>query len=418
MQKLLLLLVLVGVSQGAPPDCIATYRFTNRTTDVPDATNVIALTAGTGTSKAINNRSQGCDGWEMMTSVEGLSAISIRLEDSANTYTVTGGSPTQWIAFEGTVVIGTNPSTALTSSTYLATGYYPWIRVNVASSAGTGSVDVILYGWKATSAVSVSGGASGTVTTLTGDGHFTITNPTTTPNIVFNPVTGDYNFFDIGGTIGISQLDPTVAVWKTSVGAPVSSCTAGLHLDLDTTNFDVWFCSATNTWRKLLSTSNSGVFALTGLHGADNCGTVGANNDCLSFDTTDNITVKQNGGTINTYKPAQFLMAGSFSGSAVANAQVAYGIALHTGTINGCHIETDATALTFKLWLITSATAVPTVANNRNTSGISLNSGTAFDCSSLSDFTSLTVTANDKFGIVLSGITGSPTFANIVVGYK
>ncbi len=58
---------------------------------------------------------------------------------------------------------------------------------------------------------------------------------------------------------------------STGTGAPVSSCaapTSSLLLEyVDTTNFDLWFCSATNSWKKVLSTTNSGVYVETGLAG-------------------------------------------------------------------------------------------------------------------------------------------------------
>lgn len=60
-----------------------------------------------------------------------------------------------------------------------------------------------------------SGGSSGTVTTVTGDSHFAITNPTTTPNIVFSPQANDYAFSQISGLLGDSQL-PADAVTYTA----------------------------------------------------------------------------------------------------------------------------------------------------------------------------------------------------------
>lgn len=244
MKKLLLLTLLVGVSQGAPPDCIATYRFTNRTTDAPDAVNVIALVAGTAAAPAINNKVQGCVGWEMMTSVEGLASISIQLEDSANTYTAAGGSPTQWFAFQGTAVSGSNPSTATTTSIYIGTGFYPWIRARVASSTGTGSVDVLLFGWKSTTMVTSSGGVT--------------------------------SFSGLTGTIGLNQLDPLIAVFAAQGAGPPGSttCTPGGgaagpvgNFFIDVTNKDLWYCSDVNTWRKSINTSDSGPLVITGQAG-------------------------------------------------------------------------------------------------------------------------------------------------------
>ena len=53
-------------------------------------------------------------------------------------------------------------------------------------------------------------------------------------------------------------------------GAPGAACTppgATLSEYVDDTNQDLWFCSATNTWKKILSTLNTGTFTETGLVG-------------------------------------------------------------------------------------------------------------------------------------------------------
>lgn len=53
-------------------------------------------------------------------------------------------------------------------------------------------------------------------------------------------------------------------------GAPVASCAAPgatLAVYTDTTNQDAWFCSATNTWKKLLSTTGVGQYLVTGTTG-------------------------------------------------------------------------------------------------------------------------------------------------------
>jgi hypothetical protein len=47
----------------------------------------------------------------------------------------------------------------------------------------------------------------------------------------------------------------------------VSNCTAGQDIYADTANQNIWFCSATNVWLVVLSTSDSGSFLLTGLNG-------------------------------------------------------------------------------------------------------------------------------------------------------
>lgn len=50
-------------------------------------------------------------------------------------------------------------------------------------------------------------------------------------------------------------------------GAPAGVCTAGQSWYLDTTNQDAWFCSATNTWKKVISTTNTGSYLAEGQAG-------------------------------------------------------------------------------------------------------------------------------------------------------
>lgn len=59
----------------------------------------------------------------------------------------------------------------------------------------------------------------------------------------------------------------TTVTYLSGAGAPSSSCTAAVNVYLDTTNQDYWFCSTTNTWKKLLSTLNTGAFVLTSQNG-------------------------------------------------------------------------------------------------------------------------------------------------------
>ena len=56
--------------------------------------------------------------------------------------------------------------------------------------------------------------------------------------------------------------------FTSGAGAPAGNCTAGQDLYTDTTNLDTWFCESANTWKKALSTTNTGSFAMTGQNGA------------------------------------------------------------------------------------------------------------------------------------------------------
>lgn len=51
-------------------------------------------------------------------------------------------------------------------------------------------------------------------------------------------------------------------------GPPAGTCSTGTDWYLDTTNQDAWFCSATNSWKKVISTANSGSYLAAGQTGA------------------------------------------------------------------------------------------------------------------------------------------------------
>jgi len=136
-----------GQSASAP-DCQFNYTLTNRTTEQTDGITNILIAAGVARTPSINNRQTLCNSWIMSVTVDGLSASSLSLDDSQNTYTPAGGTPTAWANWEGTVLLGTNPSTTTTSTQVSYQGFYPWLSVRLGSSTGTGSVYVTLYGWK------------------------------------------------------------------------------------------------------------------------------------------------------------------------------------------------------------------------------------------------------------------------------
>jgi hypothetical protein len=78
---------------------------------------------------------------------------------------------------------------------------------------------------------------------------------------------------------------------STGTGSPGSACTAPsssyLAAYIDTTNQDLWVCLATNTWKKALSTINTGTFVQTGAMGASPGSPAPGNLSCY-FDSTKN----------------------------------------------------------------------------------------------------------------------------------
>jgi hypothetical protein len=78
---------------------------------------------------------------------------------------------------------------------------------------------------------------------------------------------------------------------STGAGSPGSACTAPsssyLAAYTDTTNQDIWICLATNTWKKVLSTTNTGTFVQTGATGTSP-GAPGSGTLSCYYDSTKN----------------------------------------------------------------------------------------------------------------------------------
>lgn len=83
-------------------------------------------------------------------------------------------------------------------------------------------------------------------------------------------------------------------------GAPSANCTAGTSWYLDTTNLDDWFCSATNTWRKNLSTTNSGSFAATGTTSSSTPSAPASGSATFFFNTSSIGQTESSAGTITS----------------------------------------------------------------------------------------------------------------------
>jgi hypothetical protein len=137
---LLVILLCPVLAQSGPSwQCEQNLIFSNNG-QTTDGITTIALIGGAATGPNYNNKSQKCAGWIMSYSVSGLSAISLQLQSAAE-------GPSIFAAFQGTVVTGTNPSTVTTSNTLVVLGYYPYLNISVASSTGTGFINVSLRGY-------------------------------------------------------------------------------------------------------------------------------------------------------------------------------------------------------------------------------------------------------------------------------
>jgi len=131
MKKLLLFLPFLALAQ--PPDC------------------TLPLNVPTGSTVPFNmgpfdNRTTGCTTWQITYNSVTYSALSIIVQTAPN---AAGGVPGSWSTF--TAVTGINPNTATTEAVSTfggVTSYFPWIRVQLTSATGAGTISGRLYGWR------------------------------------------------------------------------------------------------------------------------------------------------------------------------------------------------------------------------------------------------------------------------------
>lgn len=171
MRKLLVAAGLLAVGLlSAAPDCSQVYHFSTRASDQADG--VVTFTA-VGATPGVNNKLFGCSAWIMNVDVEGLSGSSVTLQSAPQ------GGPNfagTYVTFAGTLSSGSNPTTTTTSSASLFTGYFPWLRVNVGTMTGTGSINIQLFGWRSQAYLTAAAGSGAVAdgTTICGTTTFSI----------------------------------------------------------------------------------------------------------------------------------------------------------------------------------------------------------------------------------------------------
>jgi hypothetical protein len=142
----------VAWAQGTtvPPDC--------QWQDVLTASGATPLLNG------YDNRFQQCETWTLAYEATGFSSFTLTFQSSVGATT-----PTSFGAYTGSTVesssgFGTNTTGGIATYTNLATGTVvntPWVRVNLASAMGTGTVRIFLYGYKTGYTGGTGGGGGG-----------------------------------------------------------------------------------------------------------------------------------------------------------------------------------------------------------------------------------------------------------------
>jgi len=146
MKKLFLSFIFALSALASQPDNITTYIFSNRPGIVANGTTIFAA-PGAGTP--FNNLQRGCVTWQLSYTAEGFTALNITLQQSG--IGIQNNSPvvnTTWGVFNGSNQASTSiPMTNTAQDFYTARAFYPFVRVNLASATGTGTIVATLSCW-------------------------------------------------------------------------------------------------------------------------------------------------------------------------------------------------------------------------------------------------------------------------------
>jgi hypothetical protein len=118
----------------------------------------------------------------------------------------------------------------------------------------------------------------------------------------------DCTFSGGGGGSGSVVLTSGAGIPSANCAAPSSS---NLAVYLDTTNQDEWWCSATNTWKKVLSVTGSGPYLVTGGTGAAPSNPASGTVSCYFSSATNTQLCLDSGGNATTMVPVPALPTGT-----------------------------------------------------------------------------------------------------------
>lgn len=344
--------------------------------------------AGVTTSIPNSSAQATCVSWAMAVVSNGFSAESVELQSAPDS----SGSPGTWATFAGSVTSGSNPSTATDQAFTTFVGYYPWLRLKVNSVTGTGTIQFVLYGYKA---------------------QIAQPNPlvigTTLPSTC---AVGDM-FFKTDAVAGSNLYGCTATnTWTAQAGGGGSLCTVSgsqttgyVLTATDNSSGCSWQAAAGggSLTQKLdgstiATSSTQNIVTGTGLTITGSApGGIGQ----FQFDIDSAVVPII--GTIAT--PIGFAF-GDPAGSALTAGSTTTGYLTvpFACTIAGWNIMVDAGTVTFKVWRKATGTAIPTSADSINTSGISLSTGTAVHSTTVTDFTSTAIAANDILAFNISTV--------------
>ncbi len=140
MKTLLLALLIIPLAYSQQLQPVSSLQ-----ADCGKFTQPAITTAGTFTTQNIDNRFAGCDGFVVTYSSNGFATVSVLLQSAPLGVNGIAGT---FVSFAGSIISPfTNPTTATTQGETRATGYFPYIRVQI-TTTGTGYLAAELHGFK------------------------------------------------------------------------------------------------------------------------------------------------------------------------------------------------------------------------------------------------------------------------------
>ena len=139
-------------------------------------------------------------------------------------------------------------------------------------------------------------------------------------------------------------------VLTSGAGAPSASCTApsssNLAVYLDTTNQDQWWCSATNTWKKVLTVTGTGPYAVIGSTGTVPA-TPAAGSVACYFDSTTNTQVCLDSGGNATTMVREWSGTATLGTSAITSAACATEVSVTATGVNPIGTNPDVVTVSW-----------------------------------------------------------------------
>lgn len=410
-----LFVLICGAVSAAPPDCQVSYHFTNRVGDLAKAGQILVASVP-ATGPAYNNIVSNCQAWSMTYDSEGFSGVSLSFESAPNLVTSLISSPGTFITFAGSTVSGTNPNTATTSGFFNGTGYYPWIRANLTTATGTGSINVVLSGWKSVAYLSAnSSGGGGAVATVSATVPLASSGGAN-PAISVNNFQGNNAVVQYAGAAATAstcaQFDANLNLISSAGSCGVPPYDATITAQTTTTVTTVTHGQGTAVAAFCFDNSTPA--------NAQSCDySVASNGDVVftwSPAFTGKIRIIGGGGTSFTATTVIHSIGTTFdgAGSALTIGTKSYVTIPYACTIQAWNMTLDAGTATIDIWKIATGTAIPTVANTITAAALpAIATGTAIHSTTLSGWTT-TVTANDIFGFNISAVA-TATKASLVL---